>query len=55
MIPLNIRNALWDLMDNLEKATDLTGSDAEECDLLYMACVKMGEYLKTEKAHEKAL
>ncbi len=52
MIPLNVRNALWDLMDNLERATDLTGSDAEAANLLYMACVKMSEYLKTERAHE---
>ena len=45
MIPVEIRMALWDLMDAVEKADGLTAEDKAAVDALYQACTRLSDYI----------
>ena len=45
MIPVEIRMALWDLMDQIEKADGLTVEDKAAVDALYQACNRLSDHI----------
>ena len=45
MIPVEIRMALWDLMEVCEKADKLTNEDEEAVNDIYMACTRLSDYI----------
>ena len=45
MIPVGIRMALWDLMDQIEKVDGLTEEDKIAVDDIYMACTRLSDYI----------
>ena len=45
MIPVEIRMALWDLMDAIEKVDGLTVEDKAAVGVLYQACTRLSDYI----------
>ena len=45
MIPVEIRMALWDLMEACEKATRLTEEDEIAVGDIYMACTRLSNHI----------
>ncbi len=45
MIPVEMRMALWDLMEAIEKADGLVEEDKVAVAELYAACQKMSDYI----------
>ena len=45
MIPVEIRMALWDLMDQKESADGLTVEDKAAVDALYQACNQLPDHI----------
>ena len=45
MIPVEIRMALWDLMDAIEKVDGLTVEDKAAVDALYQACNRLSDHI----------
>ncbi len=49
MIPSEIRYALWELMDQIEKANGLPEEDLAPLRDLYSACSRMGDYILAQQ------
>ena len=45
MIPVEIRMALWDLMDQIEKVDGLSEADKIAVDDIYMACTRLSNHI----------
>ena len=45
MIPVEIRMALWDLMDQIEKADGLTVEDKAAVDAMLEACTRLSNHI----------
>ena len=45
MIPVEIRMALWDLMDQIEKTDGLTEEDKIAVNTLYQACNQLSDHI----------
>ena len=45
MIPVQVRMALWDLMDVIEKVDGLTAEDKAAVDALYHACTRLSDHI----------
>ena len=45
MIPVEIRMALWDLMDSIEKVDGLTVEDKEAVAAMLEACNRLSDYI----------
>ena len=45
MIPVEIRTALWDLMEVCEKADKLTSEEEEAVGDIYMACTRLSDFI----------
>ena len=49
MIPTEIRYALWELMEQIEKSNGLPDEDLSHLRDLYSACSRMGEYILAQQ------
>ena len=49
MIPVEIRMALWDLMDAIENVDGLTAEDKEEVAGLYERCSMTSDYILAQQ------
>ena len=45
MIPVEIRMALWDLMEVCDKADNLTNEEEEAVSDIFMACTRLSDFI----------